>query len=130
MSTTRTPNPAAFIPAVIALMVIGWGGLLLIMFFTPPVLGPRWLFFFFIVLGLTGTALPVSSFLNLRFPSNPPAGANVITRQALWVGIFGSTLTWLNYGQVYSFTLAIVLLVGLVAVEWLLRMRERSLWKT
>lgn len=57
------------------------------------------------------------------------ANPNVILRQALWVGIFGSILLWLSYGRVYSLTLAIVLLMGLSAVEWLLRMRERSQWK-
>lgn len=129
MSINRTPTPTAFIPATILLVVIGWGGLFLIMLFTPPTLGPRWLFFFFIVVALTGTTLPASAFLNVRFPSNPPAGANVIVRQALWIGIFGSTLTWLMYGRVYSLTLAIILLTGLFAVEWLLRMRERSQWK-
>lgn len=129
MSTSRTPSPTAFLPTAAALGAIGWAGWLYVTNFTPPTLLPRWLYYFFIVIAVTGTALPATAFLNHRFPSAPPASANVILRQALWVGIFGSILLWLSYGRVYSSTLAIILLVGLTAAEWLLRMRERSLWK-
>ena len=129
MSISRTPHPSAFLPTAIFLFIVGWSGWLYITNFSSPELLPRWLFYFFIVIALTGTALPITAFLNHRFPSRPPVDANVVLRQALWVAIFASTLMWLSFGQVYSLTLAAILLLGLSAFEWLLRMRERSQWK-
>lgn len=128
MSPARTPTPFAFLPTAILLLLIGWGGLFLLLNFTLPTLWPRWLFFFFLVAAFTGTALPVSAFLNHRFPSDPPASIQVILRQALWVGIYVSTLAWLQFGRVFSLALALIIVLGLAAVEWMLRLRERSRW--
>jgi len=124
-----SPKPTAYLPAALLLIGVGWGGLLLLWNLALPTLGPRWLFFFLIVLAFTGTALPFTAYLNYRFPSDSPAGQNVIVRQALWFGIYGATVAWLMYGRVLTYTLAFVLLLGFVAVEWLLRLRERSQWK-
>ncbi len=128
MSTAGTPSPLAFLPTTVLLTVVGWGGLFLLLNSTEPTLLPRWLFFFLIVVGFTGLGLPLVSFLNHRFPSDPPARVQVIVRQALWVGVYASTLAWLQFGRVLNWALAI--LVGLVffAIEWFLRLRERSQW--
>lgn len=126
MSPTRTPPPSSYYPAAAILAAVGWGSLIMLVFFTKPTLGPRWLFYFSLVLALTGIALPVIAYLNHRFPSRPPAGPPVIIRQALWVAVFGATVAWLNNGRVYSFTLALILFVGLTTVEFLLRVRERT----
>lgn len=128
MAPARTPSPFAFLPTSLLLMLIGWGGLWLLFSFTLPTLLPRWLFFFLIVAALTGTALPISAFLNHRFPSDPPARMQVILRQALWVGAYAATLAWLQYGRVFTWALALILAVGLAAIEYLLRLRERSQW--
>ena len=77
---------------------------------------------------MTGTALPAVAFLNRRFPSNPPATTSVILRQAIWVGIYGPTLAWLQIARVLTLALALLLLLGLGVIEWLLRLRERSQW--
>jgi len=124
--STRTPPPAAFFPLAIVLVLLGVGGLFLIFSFALPTLGPRWLFFFLIVCALTGIALPLTAFLNYRFPSSPPATQNVIVRQALWVGIYGTTLAWLQYGRVFNSSLAVILFAGFFAIEMLLRLWERS----
>lgn len=110
-------------------MLIGWGGLIALFIYTLPTVGPRWLFFFLCVLALTGTALPITAFLNIRFSSLPPPNSAVVVRQALWFGIFGATLAWLQMGRVLSPTLGILLAVGLVLIEFLLRLGERSQWK-
>lgn len=126
------PSPLSirrFLPAALVLIVIGLGGLYLLLNFTQPSGGTRWAFFFAAVLGLTGLALPVVAYLNRRFPSLPPPTAGVILRQAIWVGIFIPTLLWLRIGRVLTFSLALLLLAGLLLIEWLLRLRERSLWK-
>lgn len=129
MSTSRTPPPKSYIALTVLLLLLGWGGLLFLLNTTLPTLGPRWLFFLFILIALTGTFLPLTAFLNYRFPSKSPAGADVVVRQALWFGVYGATLAWLQYGRVLAFNQAIILALGLGTIEWLLRLRERSQWK-
>ena len=116
-------------PTAALLMLVGWGGLVLLWNYTLPTLWPRWLFFFLVVSAFTGTALPVMAFLNNRFPSEPPARVQVILRQALWVGVLAATLSWLQYGRIFTAALALIVILGFAAIEWLLRLRERSRWE-
>ena len=116
------------LPLSLALILIGWVGLFIIIRSTVPTLAPRWLFFFFGVLALTGPALPVIYFLNKRFPSDPPVEDMVILRQALWVGVFGSTVAWLQLGRILTPELALILAGVFVLIEFLLRLFERSRW--
>jgi hypothetical protein len=126
------PKPLSFLsllPTAVILAVIGWGGLAALVLYTLPTLGPRWLFFCLGVLALTGTSLPVVYFFNRRFPSNPPADPGVFLRQAIWIGVFGSTLVWLQLGRMLNLTVAGIIAGVLILVEGLLRMREISRWK-
>jgi hypothetical protein len=118
-----------FLPAAAILALVGWGGLAYIIFFTLPTVIPRWLFFFLAVLALTGTVLPGVAFLNRRFPSTPPPTTSVVLRQALWVGIYLPTLAWLQIGRVLNIAMVLLLALGIVLIEWLLRLREKSQWK-
>ncbi len=129
METHASPAVSRFVPAAFILALVGWAGLLYLFFFTLPTLGPRWLFFFLSVLALTGSFLPAVAYLNRRFPSTPPPTPVIILRQSLWIGIYGPTLAWLQIGRVLSPLLALLLAIGFVLVEWLLRMREKSQWK-
>jgi len=124
-----SPSVGSFIPAAVILGLAGWGGLVALVNYTSPTVGPRWLFFFLGVLALTGTLLPVFAFLNRRFPSSPPASSNMILREAILTGIYFPTLAWLQLGRVLTPALAVILALGLIAIEVLLRMRERSQWK-
>jgi len=117
-----------FLPLSIVLTITGWGGLFFVVRNTVPTLGPRWLFFFVGVLALTGPALPLVYFLNKRFPSDPPVEDIVILRQSLWVGVFGSTVAWLQLGRVLTPGLALILAGVFVLIEYLLRLFERSRW--
>jgi hypothetical protein len=126
---SSSPSVKSVLPAAITLAVIGWGGLVAVVYLTLPTVGPRWLFFFMGVLALTGSALPFLAFLNRRFPTTPPAMSGVILRQSLWVGIYGTTLAWLQIGRVLTLPMALVLAVGLLIIEWLMRLREKSQWK-
>jgi hypothetical protein len=123
------PKGRSSLPAAFILLLLGWSGLYAIINFTLPNGGTRWAFFFFCVLALTGLALPVTSYLNRRFPSIPPATSFVILRQAIWFGIYVPTLLWLRIGRVVSLSLALLLAAGLILIEWLLRLRERSQWR-
>jgi hypothetical protein len=129
MESHASPAVSRFVPAALILALVGWAGLVYLFFFTLPTLGPRWLFFFLGVLALTGSFLPVVAFLNRRFPSTPPPTPVIILRQSLWIGIYGPTLAWLQIGRVLSPLLALLLAIGFILLEWLLRMREKSQWK-
>jgi hypothetical protein len=100
-----------------------------VIIFMRPTVWPRWLFFFLGVLAVTGTALPVTAYLNRRFPSQPPATPGVIVREALICGVYFPTLAWLQIPRVLNLALALLLALALILVEWLLRLRERSQWK-
>ncbi len=127
--TTKPPSFSSILPTAILLSVVGWGGLVVLVLSTLPTLGPRWLFFFLTILALTGTGLPISYFLNLRFPSHPRAEPAVIVRQALWIGVFGAAVVWLQLGRMLTPVGAGTIAGGLALIEALLRMREISRWK-
>jgi hypothetical protein len=129
MDKKLSPPVRAFLPATLLLMVLGWGGLYALLNYTTPSGGTRWVFFFAGVLALAGTSMPAVAFLNQRFPSEPPPTATVIVRQAVWFGIYLPTLAWLRIGRVLTPSMALLLAIGLVLIEWLLRLRERSQWK-
>lgn len=129
MNSAPPPPVRFFIPTSLFLIVVGWGGLLLLVFNTLPTLGPRWLFFFLFVLALAGTFLPLVAFLNRRFPGEPPATPKVILRQATWIGLLGATLAWLQIGRVLTSAMALLLIIGFGLVELLLRLGEKSRWQ-
>ena len=129
MNTENTPPVKFFLPTAIILTVIGCGGLIILFLLSVPTVGPRWLFFFLIVLTLTGITLPFTAFLNQRFRSTPPATSAVILRQSILIGIYGAVLAWLQIGRVLTGALAILMLIGIALVEFLLRLSERSQWK-
>ena len=127
------PRPnSSFRPSLssaISLSVFGWGAAALAVFSLTPTVWARWLLFFGGSLGLTGLAMPVTWFLNLRFPSNPPAGSTVIVRQAIWAGVYGALLVWLQQARLVTLWIGLGLAIGLVAIEYLVRMREKARWQ-
>lgn len=125
----EAPSFRLFLYPTLALMIGGWGGVVLLWFFTQPLVWPRWAFFVLLFMALTGTALPIVYFFHLRFPTDPPASSRVILRQAQWVGVYGLVLLWLRWGNLLSLWFTLGLAGGLIAIEWLIRLRERSLWK-
>jgi hypothetical protein len=116
-------------PASVILFSVGWGGLAFLMTFALPFLGPRWLFFLLAVMGVTGTFLPVTYFLNRRFPSSPPVNGDILARQALWFGIYGALLAWFQMGRMLSVAMAFLLAVVFILLEAALRLWEKSRWK-
>ena len=124
-SKGRSPFNAILITSLL-LFFVGVLGLVLLFSLTVPTLGPRWLLFFLVTLAGSGLALPAAYFLNLRFPSNPPAQGNVLVREALFFGLYLDLLVWLRFGKVLNFAIIIFLLVGFGLIEFLLRWLERS----
>ena len=127
------PRPkSSFLPylaSAISLIVLGWGAAAIAIFVLTPTVWARWLLFFGGTLGLTGLALPATWYLNLRFPSEPPAGSQVIVRQAIWVGVYGVVLAWLQQGRLVTLWTGLGLAAGLAAIEFLVRMREKARWQ-
>lgn len=126
--TNKLPSFWSILWVSLVLCTVGYGGLIFLLFLTLPEIAPRWLFFFLLTLAISGTALPVTYFLNRRFPTDPPVDSSVVLREAMWFGIFASLLAWLQIGRVLTSGLIVVLGVGLLLVEFLLRMSERSQW--
>lgn len=111
------------------LILVGWGGLYLIITQTLPGVWPRWGFFVLTLMALTGTVLPIIYFFHRRFPGEHSAESNVIVRQAMWFGVYGATLAWLQLGRLVTVYVILGLAAGLAAIEYFIRLREKSHWK-
>jgi uncharacterized membrane protein YuzA (DUF378 family) len=113
----------------LVLMIVGWGGLYLLVEYTRPYVWQRWGFFILTMMAVTGTVLPIVYFFHRRFPSELPAEANVIVRQAMWFGVYGATLAWLQLGRLVTVYVILGLAGGLAAIEYFTRLREKAHWK-
>jgi len=111
------------------LFLFGWGGFFVVTTIALPFVWLRWSFFVLLIFALTGTVLPVVYFFHRRFSAEPPAESNVIVRQAVWFGVYGATLAWLQLGRLVTVYVILGLAGGLIAIEYFIRLRERSRWK-
>lgn len=136
METTPSPRTKSQLPpdhiglliAAVIMMVGGWWGLYVLLTQTIPRVGQRWIFFMLVQVAVTGTAIPVVRFFNVRFTpvdkDIPPSG--VILRQATWVGLLVVTCLWLQIPRVLTWSNAAFLLIIFIVLESFLRMRERE----
>lgn len=125
----QTPGFRYFGISSLILILIGWGGLFAVVYFAVPLVWFRWGFFALLILAITGTVLPIVYFFHRRFPESPPAESNVIVRQSVWFGVYGATLAWLQLGGLVTVYVILGLAGGLLAIEYFIRLRERSRWK-
>lgn len=125
-----SPKPSfrPYIFPTLILLLVGWGGLYALALYTLPFVWARWGFFALWVIALTAAAFPVIYFVTTRF-SSEKMEPQVMVRRALWVGIFGATLAWLQLARLVNVYVIIGLAFGLVAIESLLRLRERARWR-
>src|SRR5215213_1757607 len=110
------------------LMLVGWGGLYFLLTQTLPYVWPRWGFFVLVLIAVTGTVLPVIYFVPRRFPSEKLAEPNVIVRQAMWFGVYGATLAWLQLRRLVTVYVILGLAGALAAIEYFIRLRENAHW--
>jgi len=115
-----------YLLSTLALIIVGWGGIVALFYYSLPFVWSRWGFFVLGIMALTGTALPVVYFLNRRFPTEPPAESNVIVRQSLWVGVYAATIAWLQLGRLVTLYVILGLAGGLIAMEYFIRIREKA----
>lgn len=113
----------------VLLFLVGLTGFVYIFFNTLPTLGPRWLFFFFLLIGVSGLAMPVAAFLNYRFQGDRKVEASDIVREAVLAGVCVDLLVWLQMGKELSSASALIILVGFILIELLIRVIEHSRWK-
>jgi hypothetical protein len=111
------------------LIIVGWGGLYFLITQTYPYVWPRWGLFFLMLMAVTGILLPIIYFFHKRFPDEKPTEANVIVRQAMWFGVYAATLAWLQLGRLVTVYIILGLAGGLIAIEYFMRLREKSHWK-
>lgn len=124
-----SPKPS-FRPYILPnfiLLLLGWGGLAALGIYTLPTIWPRWGFFALWVIALTSAAFPVVYFITTRF-SSEKMEPQVMVRRALWLGVYGATLAWLQLARLVNVYVILGLAFGLFAVESLLRLRERARW--
>lgn len=129
MSDPASPDYRSLMISAIVMAVVGWIGLYLLLNVTLPTVGPRWLFFFLWTLAATGTSLPFIWLLHRRFVAGVPSPAGTLLRQALWVGLYAAICIWLQVNRSLSLTLALLIAIGLLVVEWFVHAVERTTWK-
>ncbi|MDL1909849.1 hypothetical protein FBQ81_04010 [Chloroflexi bacterium CFX6] len=125
----ETPGFKPYLLSSLALVAVGGGGLYLLITQTLPLVWYRWGFFVLLIMSFTGAFLPVVYFLHRRFPGEKPAEPNVVVRQSLWFGVYGATLAWLQLGRLVTVYVILGLAGGLLAIEYFIRLREKSHWK-
>lgn len=106
----------------------GWWALYLLVTQTLPRVGQRWLLFMFLQFAVTGTALPLVRYLNVRFTpvDRPLVPGGVLVRQSTWVGLFVVTCAWLQIPRVLNWSIAFFLAIVFIVLEAFLRSRERQ----
>ena len=114
--------------AALILVFIGLAGMVVIIFFTEPTLGPRWLGYFFLTLLASGLVLPFVHIFQRRVAKQPVADG-ILIREALWFGIYVDLVAWLQLGRVLNGLIVIFLAGGFIVLEVLLRMSETALFK-
>jgi hypothetical protein len=125
---SHTPSDhIGLLAASVLMMGVGWYGLFyLVTTSLPRIGGELWLFFLLLQIAISGTALPIVRYLNVRFtPINKDIPASgVIVRQSVWIGLFVVTCAWLQIPRALSLPLVIFIAVVFVVVELFLRTRE------
>ena len=126
-TTSRPPDHMGALIASVLMAVVGWGGLAqLILTTRPRIGGEMWLLFALLQIAVTGTAIPIVRYFNVRFTpihvEVPPAG--VIVRQSVWVGLIVVTYAWLLIPRALSVPIAFFMIIVFIVIEIFIRSRE------
>lgn len=118
-----------FRPYIIPTLILaagGWGGLSLLLNFSYPTLWPRWSFYFLLIMASSGTAIPIVYLINKIYLPDKALLLKTVIRESVLIGIYPAILAWLNMGHVLDFTITVWLAVGIIVVEYLIRLRQSS----
>jgi hypothetical protein len=128
MRKSYLPPFGKILTASLFLISIGGGGLVFDFTFFEPTLGPRWMFFFFLTILGAGIAIPMSFLIQRRF-ANQSVPPKVLIREAILFGVFLSLVAWLQLGRMLTNTITIIITIGFLVLEILLRMAEKATFK-
>ena len=131
------PDHVGVLLSAVVLLILGWGGLYwLVTTQIPRIGGQIWIFFVLLQMAITGTAIPLVRYINVRFTPIraplPPGG--IIVRQSVWIGLYLVVCAWLQIPRVLTPIVALLLALVFIAIEGFLRLRElpnerRQLWE-
>lgn len=121
------PDHVGVLLSAVVLLIIGWGGLYwLVTTQIPRIGGQIWIFFVLLQMAITGTAIPLVRYINVRFTPIraplPPGG--IIVRQSVWIGLYLVVCAWLQIPRVLTPIVALLLALVFIAIEGFLRLRE------
>ena len=83
------------------------------------------MFFFFLSIIGAGIALPFSYLIQRRF-AHQVVPEKVLIREAIFFGIFLALIAWLQLGRILTNLIIVVIVVGFILLEMLLRMAEKA----
>jgi Flp pilus assembly protein TadB len=86
------------------------------------------MFFFFLSIIGAGIALPFCYLIQRRF-ANQVVPGKVLIREAILFGVFLALVAWLQLGRVLTNLIIVIIAVGFVLLEMLLRMAEKATFK-
>lgn len=121
------PDHVGVLISAVLMIIVGWGGLYwLVSTQIPRIGGQLWVFFVLLHIAVTGIAIPMVRYLNLRLTPItaplPPGG--IIVRQSVWIGLYAVVCAWLQIPRVLTPLVAILLALVFIVIEVFLRMRE------
>lgn len=116
--------PLLIFSGILALTAIT--GLGLVFIYLPPTIGPRWLFFFFLFVTVSAISLPVFLLINYRLDQRTEVNYVPAIRESLELAFFVNLIIWLKFGRVLDTVTAILIFAVIVAIEFFLRVFERS----
>ena len=125
MRKSYLPPFSKILMSSVILSILGGGGLAFIFIFFEPTLGPRWMFFFFLSIIGAGIALPISYLIQRRFATQAVPG-KVLIREAILFGVFLALIAWLQLGRILTNLIVVIIAVGFILLEMLLRMAEKA----
>lgn len=108
--------------------ITGFLGLIFLIVFSEPTLGPRWLFFFFLTICCSGLALPAVYIVQRRLAKQYVPIA-VLLREAILFSIFIDLCVWLQLGRILTNLIILILAAGFILLEVFLRMAEKAAFK-
>ena len=122
---------SSFLPITIFsifLALISWVSIGLLFLYTPPTLGPRWIFFFLFYIAILGTFLPILILINRRINKRDGGNINAALRQSLMLGFYFDLMIWLHMGRVLDLITAFFILSIIIAIAVLIQVFEGSQW--
>ena len=86
------------------------------------------MFFFFLTIIGAGLALPISYLIQRRF-ANQVIPGKVLIREAILFGVFLALTAWLQLGRILTNLIIVIIAIGFILLEMLLRMAEKATFK-